>query len=301
MKHLVFSFCFVPLLSFSQYWDYDRIQPLYAKYQPDSLLKNKVSSISKRKVLMLGDSITRNIILEQVFFGTDGLATRQISWNEWTPEQDSSIVDFNSYQAKMFTQKRGCNTKNKPALLKLTEITGVAYLPYEFEEQISFMGMGDLKMEKSIENDKLIEFVSLDDLGHAIGYFYPQSNDPNDGNDSLDPRTIIRIDLQNKRVEFQTTGISNPPTNVPQTAYHRTVYHYNFSMQLLWKDEYQANLSYYNFTKDYSEYKVSRTVYDYDQKGMLKREITFLEENPYSLKDYGLYIQQIQYEITYRE
>ena len=299
MKHLVLLFYFAPLHSFSQFWqDHENWErPFYLQYAPDSILKNKVSSITKRRIRMLGDSITNNEVLEQIFYGKDGKATQQIYWNEWTATKDSTIINLNDDQIqKSIINEHQCVRDLRPSFLKITQLTGLTCFPKEITRII------DQQTQKKVENDKMIEFVGFnspfDSLRNQSGYFHPNLNT---SNDSLDMRNAIRINTGEQTIEFQTVYIVDPPTNVPHTMYHRNVYHFDFSLRLLWKDIYQANLGYYNFEGDKSEYKVSQIVYDYDENGMLKREITFLEENPYSLKDYGLYIQQIQYEITYRE
>lgn len=188
-----------------------------------------------------------------------------------------------------------CGYNYRPALEKLSALTGVSCLPRELNYLYT-------KMKKTIENDELIEFVS-DTSVKTEGI-------PNIGSqpfpfgcpDHLDARTFIRIDLKQQRVEFQTSEIFVAPTSMEnEVTYTRVVYHYDFSMRLLWKDEYRANLGRNDFGTGKAEYKVSQTVYDYYEDGMLKREITFFEQKPYGYNPNDLYMKQVLYEITYRK
>lgn len=258
-------------------------------------MENKVSSIARRKIQIEGDSIISNKVVEQTFFGENGNATRHISRNEWN--NDSTIIDNKDYLVRPTVSKvEQCDYRFSPALLKLVEITGVRCLPKELTNFLR------VKMKQTVNAAQLIEFVSVPDSSVVYEEIFPQFNyfyRPNISADSLDMRIILRIDLKEKKVEFQTTGIFDPPTDVPCTTYHRTVYHFDLSMRLLWKDEYSANLSF--FSKDQSEFKDSQTVYDYYENGMLKRELIFFGNHPDYYDQKGFFMEQTLYEITYRE
>jgi len=297
MKHLLVLLCFVPLGSFSQHVEL----PLHVMYERSDVLKNKISSVSKRKIKMMGDSVVYNKILQQINFGETGSALEQITWNEWG--SDSSVTDLRPFSALAGSVKSNkCDYKFKPVLQHIKELTGVDCLPNEF----FVFAYGDIKLEKTIENDEIVEYTSVEDTSVYQYHYYlpdphysahPQSTN---SNDSLDMRIIIRTDLKNKTVEYQAVGIFDPPTDVPQTTYHRTVYHYDFSMKLLWKEEFVAGLGFYN--DDRSEHKESQTIYDYYEDGLLKRELTFFQYHPYDFnKEGGIYMEQVLYEITYRE
>ena len=297
MKHFITLFFFFPLLTFSQ-----NLEELSLKYEPDTVIKHKIESISFRRTQIRGDSVISDMVLEQIFFGKNGKAQRQIFWNE--RDKNSVIIEagFEDQTTKaVFKPKNPCNYDLQPALKKLQEVTGAKCLPREFEM------LTGIEMHKTVDNDEIMEFIFVADsssqnanyfLGSPFfthGYPYVQSSD---SENSLDPRIFIRINHKEKRIELQITGIYNPPTDVPQTGYQRTVYHYDFSMRLLWKDEYGANLGYYDFGEDRSEYKIYQTIYDYYEYGWLKRELTIFENHPYGFDQKGVYMTQTSYEIT---
>ncbi len=119
--------------------------------------------------------------------------------------------------------------------------------------------------------------------------------------DSLDMRGIQRVNFKNKTIEFQEANITDPPTNERSTSYHRTVYHYDFSMRLLWKEEYYADLA--NGYPDGlgKEIKTLRTVYEYDQDGLLKQELMIFLRPEYTSNKKGMHMEKTLYEITYFE
>jgi len=292
MKHFILLICLFPLVTFSQHFTPD----FSLRYDSTLIVKNKISSIVKKEIQLEGDSVIVNRVVQKVFFGEDGKPFQLIFWQN----EDSVIVYPKGYPRPSQWQKGNqVYYKTHPAIQKCIELSEKKTLPEEFDVFARCL----VKMTKTTENDNMIEFVSVKDESNAQdNYYYPndfqayrQANCPND---SLDLRTFIRINRKEKWVEFQFAGIYDPPTNVPQTAYHRTVYHYDLSMKLLWKDEYFANLGYYDFGGR-MEHKVSRTIYYYAVNGMLEQELTFFENRPYESDDKGIYIKKTLYEVTY--
>lgn len=400
MKHLILLLCFVPALSFSQslerqiykhYFEYE------FKYEPAFIRENKISTIVKREIETIGDSVIHNFILEKTSFRADGRPIKNEYWydynrstiikdftydslnnlteiRDWQPEvsryeplkersrtaysydstrlvkvfhyqpgehavsgrcdslayseKEKQVVIFSGGQTaknsfapnekpafiypvlnkqvlkqlsaedslkpidkkSAWEKENQCDYRYRPALIKLSEVTGISCLP---EIAITYA-----KMKKTVENDELIEFISfVDTTDHVFDSFHPSSDySP----DSLDLRTIIRIDLKNRQIEFQTAGINSIPTSMEDiVTYNRTVSHYDFSMRLLWKDQFRADLGRNDFGfNGTSEYKESQIVYDYYENGMLKREITFFERKPYYFDQKGLYMKEVIYEIT---
>lgn len=401
MKHLILLLCLVPVLCFSQslerqiykhYFEYE------FKHESAFVRENKISSIVKREIETIGDSVIHNFVLEKTSFRTDGRPIKNEYWydhnrsiiikdftydslnnlteiRDWKPEVsryeplkersrmvcsydstrlvkvfyfqpgehavsgrcDSLAYSENEKQVVIFSggqtaknsfapnekpafiypilnkhvlkqlstgdslkpidkksvweTENQCSYKYRPALIKLSEITGVSCLPQEIANTYE-------KMNKTVENNELIEFISfVDTADHVFNSFHPSSDySP----DSLDLRTIVRIDLKNKKIEFQTAGIMSRPTSMEDiVTYSRTVSHYDFSMRLLWRDQFRADLGRNDFgMNDKSEYKESQIVYDYYENGMLKREVTFFERNPHYINQKGLYMKEVIYEIT---
>jgi hypothetical protein len=130
---------------------------------------------------------------------------------------------------KAVWEKNKCDYR-EPVLQKICNVTGLKCLPTEFLTgcfgfQFRIHDLENGTMRKTVDNADLVEFVSEADTS---GFY----------RDSLDMRTIIRIDFQNKKIELQTAVIFYPQTSVSRVTYYRTIYHYDFSLRLLWKDEY---------------------------------------------------------------
>ena len=187
---------------------------------------------------------------------------------------------------KAVWEKNNCNYR-EPALQKICKVTGLKCLPMEFLTICSGFQfrIDDLEsgtMRKTCDNADLAEFVSEADTS---GFY----------RDSLDLRTIIRIDFQNKKIELQTAVIFYPQTSISRVTYHRTIYHYDFSLRLLWKDEYIKGLSepFHNASGK------EQTIYEYHKNGLLKRKMTFFEPTPFDYtKNSGLHSEQVIYEIS---
>ena len=179
-----------------------------------------------------------------------------------------------------------CNYFHRPALQKLSEVTGIKCVPCAIEHRLPS------HLIKVKDTLGIIEFVSKPDANDSRNVMkrlprkrawigMEKSSDDWEAVDTvpgLDYSEFIRMDTNLQKIRVQTVGINVQPTSMEDiVTYTRMILHYDFSFNLLLEEVYQADLGRQYGHSSRAEYKSHETLYQYFDNRLQKQSVEIFE------------------------